>query len=474
MTPPPEVSQPFAERRERGRAARSRMPRMQLGSWSPAPDRPDPVDLLEEQGRSRVRELTPVRYARMAMSPLAFYRGAALLMASDLALSAHTGLTTQLCGDAHLSNFGLFRTPERHLIFDINDFDETLPGPFEWDVKRLAASFAVAGRQRGFRAEEARACVVAAAHGYRTAMRAAAASTVLDAWYDRLDAERARVSIREAQLDRRVGDEEVRRLDATIEKARKRDHRRAFKKLVRVVDGHLRIVAAPPLIVPVEDLIREAGRAADEADVMHQVLGAYRTTLVGERHPIAEYRYRHMARKVVGVGSVGTRAWVILFSGRDDDDPLLLQAKEAQASVLERFLAPSEYDDHAERVVRGQRLMQASSDIFLGWQSVVGLDGQHRDFYIRQLQDGKGGIDPDAMSVRGATLYARICGETLARAHSRSGDRVQIAGYLGRSDTFEEAIADFAAGYADQNDSDFLALKAALASGRLPNEHGHV
>ena len=339
-------------------------------------------------------------------------------------------------------------------------------------MKRLAASFAVAGRHRGFSAEEERACVVAAAHGYRTAMRRAATSTVLDAWYDRLDAERARVSIRQAQLDQLVGDEEVRRLDATIEKARRRDQRKAFKKLVRVVDGRLRIVAAPPLIVPVEELLREAGRAADEADVMHQVLGAYRTTLVGERHPFAEYRYRHMARKVVGVGSVGTRAWVILFSGRDDDDPLLLQAKEAQASVLERFLGPSEFDDHAERVVRGQRLMQASSDIFLGWQSVIGLDGQHRDFYIRQLQDGKGGIDPETMTVRGATLYARICGETLARAHSRSGDRVQIAGYLGRSETFEEAIADFAVAYAEQNDSDFRALQAALASGRLPSEPG--
>lgn len=474
MTRSPEVAKPFAERRDEGRAARSRMPRSQLAAWSPATDRPDPIYLLEEQGRSRVQELTPVRYARMAVSPLAFYRGAALHMASDLASSEHTGIIAQLCGDAHLSNFGLFSSPERHLIFDINDFDETLPGPFEWDVKRLAASFAVASRQRGFSADEERACVVAAAHGYRTAMRAAAKSRVLDAWYDRLDAESARLSTRQAQLDRQVGDEEVRRLDATIDKARKRDHRKAFKKLVRVVDGHLRIVAAPPLIVPVEDLIRDAGRAADEADVMHKVLGAYRTTLVSERHPIAEYRYRHMARKVVGVGSVGTRAWVLLLSGRDDDDPLLLQAKEAQASVLERFLGPSEFDDHAERVVRGQRLMQASSDIFLGWQSVVGLDGQPRDFYIRQLQDGKGGIDPDTMSVRGAILYARICGETLARAHSRSGDRVQIAGYMGRSEMFEEAIADFAAAYADQNDSDFRALKTALASGRLPSEHGPV
>jgi uncharacterized protein (DUF2252 family) len=410
----------------------------------------------------------------MAVSPLAFYRGAALLMASDLASSAHSGIIAQLCGDAHLSNFGLYRTPERHLTFDINDFDETLPGPFEWDVKRLAASFAVACRQRGFSAADERACVIAAARGYRTAIRAAAKARVLDAWYDRLDSDRAQRWIREEHLEDRAGEDEVRRLDAVIEKAGKRDHRKAFRKLVRVVDGELRIAAAPPLIVPVEEILRDAGASAAEAEMMPEVLASYRTTLVGERHPIAEYRYRHMARKVVGVGSVGTRAWVILLSGRDDDDPLLLQAKEAQASVLERFLPPSIFDSPGERVVRGQRLMQASSDLFLGWHSIDAVDGQRRDFYVRQLQDGKGGIDPDAMSVRGATLYARICGETLARAHSRSGDRVQIAGYLGRSDTFEEAIADFAGAYADQNHRDFLAMQAALESGRLPNEHGSV
>jgi uncharacterized protein (DUF2252 family) len=468
-----EVTTAFAARREAGRAARARMPREQLARWSPAPDRTDPISLLEEQGTSRVRELTPVRYARMSTSPLAFYRGAALLMASDLASSAHSGIVAQLCGDAHLSNFGLYRTPERLLTFDINDFDETLPGPFEWDVKRLASSFAVACRYRGFGTDAERACVIAAAHGYRSAIRAAAKATVLDAWYDRLDAERAQRVIREQQRDRRVGDDEVHRLNATIEKARKRDSRKAFKKLVGMVDGRLRITAAPPLIVPVEDLLHDAGGAADDAEVMRRVLEEYQETLVGTRHPIAEYRYRHMARKVVGVGSVGTRAWVILLSGRDDGDPLLLQAKEAQASVLERFLGASEFDSHAERVVRGQRLMQASSDIFLGWQSIVGLDGQHRDFYLRQLQDGKGGIDPDVMTVRGATLYAQVCGETLARAHSRSGDRVEIAGYVGRSAAFDEAIADFAAAYADQNQSDFEALTAALSSGRLPREHGH-
>ncbi|MCI1020335.1 DUF2252 domain-containing protein [Microbacterium sp. C5A9] len=464
------VADPFAARREAGRAARARMPRAMLAPWAPSPERPDPISLLEEQGRSRVPELVPVRYARMATSPLAFYRGAALIMASDLAATGHTGIIAQLCGDAHLSNFGLYRTPERALTFDINDFDETLPGPFEWDVKRLAASFAVACRQRGFRSEEQRACTLAAAHGYRSSIRSAAKSTVLDAWYDRFDADRARRWLREERRDDRAGDGEVRRLDAVIAKAGTRDHRRAFRKLVRVVDGDLRIAAAPPLIVPVEDILRDSGAVA-EAEAMHEVLASYQKTLIGDRHPIAEYRYRHMARKVVGVGSVGTRAWVILLSGRDDDDPLLLQGKEAQASVLERFLGPSEFESHGERVVRGQRLMQSSSDLFLGWQSITAVDGQHRDFYVRQLQDGKGGIDPDAMTVRGAILYARICGETLGRAHSRSGDRVEIAGYLGRGSAFETAIADFAAAYAEQNQSDFDALTEALASGRLPRAH---
>lgn len=462
----------FEERWDAGRSARTRMPRSQLGIWSPPDDRPDPIDLLEAQGRSRVRELTPVRYARMATSPLAFYRGGALLMASDLASSGHTGIITQLCGDAHLSNFGLYSTPERNLTFDINDFDETLPGPFEWDVKRLAASFAVASAQRGFSPEEGRACVLAAARGYRTGIREAAKATVLDAWYDRFDAERAQRWLRAERRDDRAGDDEVSRLDAVIEKAPRRGHRKAFRKLVRTVDGELRIIAAPPLIVPVEDILREAGDASDDEEVMLRMIAAYRTTLVGERHPVEEYRYRHMARKVVGVGSVGTRVWVLLFSGRDDDDPLLLQAKEAQESVLERFLGPSEFASHGERVVRGQRLMQASSDIFLGWQSIVGVDGQRRDFYLRQLQDGKGGSDPDTMTPRGATLYARICGETLARAHARSGDRVVIAGYVGRGSAFDEAVADFAAAYAEQNDRDFAALTAALASGRLPRASG--
>lgn len=468
MTRTGEAAQPFATRRAAGGAARARMRPSRLGPWSPAADRPDPVALLEEQARSRVQDLVPVRYARMSVSPFTFYRGAAAVMASDLASSVHSGIIVQLCGDAHLSNFGLFSTPERHLTFDMNDFDETLPGPFEWDVKRLAASFAIAARGRNFSDEETQSCVSAAVRGYRKAMKVAAESTVLDAWYDRLDADRAQQWIRREQRKQHAGHTEVARLDAVIRKAQKRDHRSAFAKLVRVVDGQLRIMAAPPLILPVEDLRNEAGDPTDEVSTMQRVLESYQTTLLGPRHPIVEYRYRHMARKVVGVGSVGTRAWVILLSGRDDDDPLLLQAKEAQASVLERFLGPSEFASHGERVVRGQRLMQASSDIFLGWQRVTGLDGESRDFYVRQLQDGKGGIDPETMSAPGAALYARICGETLARAHARSGDRVAIAEYLGGGRAFDEAITAFAQAYADQNDSDFRAFVAALGSGRLP------
>ena len=459
--------QPFEARRAAGRAARARLRPSRLGHWIPTADRRDPVALLHEQARSRVQELVPVRYARMSVSPLAFYRGAAAVMASDLASAAHSGIIVQLCGDAHLSNFGLFSTPERHLTFDMNDFDETLPGPFEWDVKRLAASFAVAARGRDFTDEETQKCVGAAVRGYRKGMKVAAESTVLDALYDRLDAERAQRWLRQEQRKQHAGGAEVKRLDAVIRKAQKRDHRKAFAKLVRVVDGQLRIVSAP-LILPVENLIDEAGDPVDQVSTMRMLLETYQTTLLGARHPIAEYRYRHMARKVVGVGSVGTRAWVILLSGRDDDDPLLLQAKEAQASVLERFLGPSEFDSHGERVVRGQRLMQASSDIFLGWQRVTGLDGVPRDFYVRQLQDGKGGIDPETMSAPGAALYARLCGETLARAHARSGDRVEIAEYLGKGGEFDAAISAFAHAYADQNDSDFHAFLAALRSGRLP------
>lgn len=468
---PDAVAPEFAVRRNRGRDARGRAPRSRQGPWLPAGERPDPVALLEGQADSRDRDIVPLRYERMSASPFAFFRGAALLMASDLATAAHTGITVQLCGDAHLSNFGLFGTPERGLIFDVNDFDETFPGPFEWDLKRLATSFAVAGRQRGFAPTEIDACVRASVIGYRKAMRRAADSPVLDAWYDRFDAESARRRIRAERDRRRADDETVARLDAAVKKARRRDRMRSFAKLVRVEDGQLRIVPNPPLVTPVEDLLPDAVAQLDEVGVMRELLAAYQGTLPGDRHPISEYRYRHMARTVGGIGSVGTRAWVILLSGRDDGDPLLLQAKTAQPSVLERFLGAGAHETatEGERVVRGQRLVQAASDLFLGWQQVTGADGITRDFYVRQLHDWKGGIDPDTMSPRGAALYARICGETLARGHARSGDRVEVAGYLGRGRAFEDAICAFADSYADQNDRDYSTFVDSLASGRLPS-----
>lgn len=457
----------FPARAAWGRAARRRAPRSTHAGWSPPEGRPDPVALLEEQAATRVPELVPIRHARMLVSPFTFYRGAALLMASDLATTPDSGITVQLCGDAHLANFGLFGTPERRLIFDINDFDETLPGPWEWDLKRLVASFEVAGRHRGFTDRERHATSRAVVRGYRERMRRAAGSGVLEAWYDRLDADQVAAWVRAERDARRAADRQVKRTDEMIAKARTRDSVRAFSKLVQNVDGRLLIAADPPLIVPLEDL-HPAGRTHEEdVEVMQRILRDYQATLPGSRHPIAEFTYLHMARKVVGVGSVGTRAWIILLCGRDADDPLLLQAKQAEASVLERYLGPSEHLHHGERVVHGQRLMQAASDLFLGWDRVEGLDGIERDFYVRQLNDWKGGFDPEIMVPAGAKLYARACGETLARAHARSGDRVAIAAYLGSSDRFDRALAEFASDYADQNERDYAAFAAAVASGRL-------
>lgn len=457
----------FAARAEAGRSARRRAPRSSHAGWTPPTDRPDPVALLEEQAVTRVPELVPIRYARMAVSPFTFYRGAALIMASDLAGTPASGLTAQICGDAHLSNFGVFATPERDLIFDINDFDETLPGPWEWDVKRLAASFEIAGRHRGYSAGERRRVVLEAVAGYRERMRRAARSGVLAAWYDRLDADRMVQWIREEREANRVGSKQVKRTQAALAKARTRDSVRVFTKLVEVEDGRMRIRSEPPLIVAIEDLGLEPGTGEAVEDWMRQMLAQYRSTLPLERHPIEEFRYVHLARKVVGVGSVGTRAWIVLLRGRDDQDPLILQAKQAEASVLERFLPPSRYDHHGERVVRGQRLMQAASDLFLGWQRIIAPDGVERDFYLRQLNDWKGSADVEVMLPRGAELYARACGETLARAHARAGDRVAIAAYLGGSDRFDRAIAEFAIDYADQNERDYATFREAVASGRL-------
>ena len=443
-------------------------PRSSHAEWSPGETRTDPVSLLEEQATTRVAELIPVRHGRMMVSPFTFYRGAALLMAADLATTPSTGLTVQLCGDAHLSNFGLFGSPERRLVFDINDFDETLPGPFEWDVKRLVASFEIAGRHRGFTDEERREILLAAGRGYRERILKAAGESVLDAWYDKLDAEQVQSWLREEKAAGAAEKRQVKGFDAIVAKALTKDRMRAFEKLVTNEGGRLRIVSEPPMIVPVEDIVGSSQSTEQTEAAMREILASYQHTLPSRRHPLPEYTYVHMARKVVGVGSVGTRAWIILLTGRDDADPLFLQAKEAQESVLERFLGASEYEEHGERVVRGQRIMQASSDIFLGWQRVEApQDGVSRDFYVRQLHDWKGSLDPEVMVPRGALLYARICGETLARAHARSGDRVAIAAYLGKSTTFEESIADFAEAYAEQNDADYRAFIAAIDSGRL-------
>ena len=460
------------ERLARGKAARSAAPRSSHAGWEPAADRPDPVALLEEQADNRVPELVPIRYGRMLVSPFTFFRGGALIMAADLATTPRSHINVQLCGDAHLSNFGVFGTPERKLLFDINDFDETLPGPWEWDVKRLAASMEVAGRDLGFSRTDRREIVTACVAEYRGQMRAAAEMSTLDAWYDHLDTDRIMAWISGEVTAKRLGKREAREAAADIEKARERDHLRVFRKRAGEVDGELRIVADPPLIVPIEDL---AGLGTDPEEIdrsMRKLIASYRRTVGRHHHPVEEFEYVHAARKVVGVGSVGTQAMILLMTGRDDGDVLFLQAKEAQASVLERFVGASEHANHGQRVVVGQRLMQAASDFFLGWLRVKDLDGRSRDYYIRQLHDWKGGVEVETFGVPGARLYGRLCGATLARAHARWGDRLAIASYLGRGDAFDRAIADFSAAYADQNERDYERFAAAVESGRLTAETG--
>jgi uncharacterized protein (DUF2252 family) len=460
------------QRVARGRAARVEAPRSAHSRWTPRPDRPAPVALLEEQAASRVPQLVPIRYGRMLVSPFTFYRGAALIMASDLAATPVSGVTVQLCGDAHLSNFGLFGTPERKMIFDINDFDETLPGPWEWDVKRLAASFEIMGRDRGFSPADRRAVVMAAVAEYRDRMHQAAGMGALDAWYDHLEAGMLLKLVRQEVRVKRVTRVEARSFERDVNKAHTRDNTRVFTKRAAEVDGEPRIVADWPLIIPIEDVIPLGSQWEDPAPLIKKLLAAYRRTLGAQHHPLEEYRYAHTAYKMVGVGSVGTRCYIHLLLGRDHNDPLFLQTKEAQESVLERFVGKSTYPHHGQRVVMGQRLMQAATDIFLGWVRVTGPDGVARDYYVRQFQDWKGSADVDEMLVPGATLYARICGATLARAHARWGDRVAIASYLGKGDAFDRAIADFSVAYADQNEKDYEAFAAAVKSGRLAARSG--
>jgi uncharacterized protein (DUF2252 family) len=460
------------ERVARGRTARRQASRSEQGRWRPAPDRADPVALLEEQAVSRVPELVPIRYGRMLVSPFTFYRGAASIMSADLAPTPVTGITVQLCGDAHLSNFGVFGTPERQLIFDINDFDETLPGPWEWDVKRMAASFEVMGRFREFSAADRRSIVTAGVGEYRERMRRAAGMPTLNAWYDQLEAgvllDLVRQQVRVKQLDK----QSARQAKRHVAKAYANDSARVFAKRATQFGDQLRIVADPPLITPIEDLIAPGGEWEDPAPLIKKLLASYRRTLGHQGHPLEEFRYVHAARKVVGVGSVGTRCYILLLTGRDDSDPLFLQVKEAQASVLEPYAGRSTYSHHGQRVVMGQQLMQAATDIFLGWQRIKGLDGLTRDYYVRQFHDWKGGADVERLLVPGAMHYAQFCGATLARAHARWGDRIAIAAYLGRGDVFDRAIAEFSAAYADQNERDYEVFKAAANSGRLIAETG--
>jgi len=458
-----------AERAARGAQARAEVPRESHAEFTVSAYRPDPITLLQEQAKSRVPELVPVRWGRMMVSPFTYYRGAALPMASDLAATPVSGLTVQACGDAHLSNFGVFGSAERNLVFDVNDFDETLPGPWEWDVKRLAASMEVAARSNGFSGKQRRKIVAGTVASYRQAMRDFAGMTHLDIWYAHADIDRLRT-----QFASKLTAKQRKAVDKGAAKARTRDSMQELAKLTTTVDGQLRIISDPPLLVPIEDLLADrAQRSALDSEV-HSIIDAYRRTLeTDRRHLIDQYRFAHLARKVVGVGSVGTRCWIVLMLGRDESDPLFLQVKEAEESVLSRFLGASEFTNMGQRVVAGQRLMQASSDIFLGWHRVAaGLDGKQRDFYVRQLRDWKFSLDIDAMVPRGMRLYGELCGWTLARAHARSGDRIAIAAYLGGSDVFDQAITEFAGAYADQNERDHDAVLEAVKSGRIVAEQG--
>jgi uncharacterized protein (DUF2252 family) len=458
-----------SERAARGRAAREECPRSSHRDFELSPGR-DPVAILEAQASTRVPELVPLRYGRMLVSPFTFYRGAAAVMAHDLAPTPRAGLQAQLCGDAHLSNVGGYASPERQLVFDLNDFDETLPGPFEWDVKRLAASFEIAGRDRDFTDAERAKAVLTSIRSYREWMRNLAEMRNLDVWYARLDVETVERNLRETEATHQAAT-----VAKAAAKARTKDSLKAFAKLTQLVDGEPRIVSDPPLIVPARDLAKDAGIQFEWLEsVIHGLFREYRRTLQHDRrHLLEEFRMVDLARKVVGVGSVGTRCWILLLLGRDSDDPLFLQIKEAQASVLEPYLGKSAYKNHGQRVVVGQRLMQTTSDIFLGWlRSKETLDGSERDFFVRQLWDWKTSVDLDTILPEGLALYAQVCGFLLARAHARSGDRIAIASYLGKGDAFDRALADFAVAYADQNERDHAALRKAADEGRIPVREG--
>ncbi|MBS1845603.1 MAG: DUF2252 domain-containing protein [Actinobacteria bacterium] len=451
-----------AERAAAGSAARQKTPRSSHAEWEPAKSRTDPVAVLEGQAENRVTDLVPIRYGRMLASPFAFFRGAAAIMAMDLSGTPDSGFRVQACGDAHLSNFGVFAAPDRRLVLDVNDFDETLPAPWEWDVKRLAASFEIAGRDRDFTPKQTRRAVLAAVAAYREAMLGFAKMGNLDVWYARLDVDSLLADLASI-ADRR----QMKAVEKNVAKAQKKNSLKAFDRLVHMVDGEPRIISDPPLLVPARELVTDDQRHELEGRIQ-EMLGRYRESLRGDHRELFDtYRFVDMARKVVGVGSVGTRCWVVLMMGRDGQDPLFMQAKEAEASVLERYVGASEFDNHGERVVEGQWLMQAASDILLGWLPAFGMDEKDRDFYVRQLWDGKRSVEIENLPPKGLAIYGRVCGWALARAHARSGDRIGIAAYLGKGESFDQAIADFAERYADQNELDYSALADAARSGRI-------
>ncbi|MBB3083182.1 DUF2252 domain-containing protein [Geodermatophilus sabuli] len=489
------------ERAQHGREAREQTPLDSHIGWRPATDRPDPVALLDEQNRTREPDLVPVRHGRMMASPFTFYRGAAAVMAADLKDTPTAGLDAQLCGDAHLSNFGAFASPERKLLFDLNDFDETLPGPFEYDVKRMAASFTIAARNNGFSKTDTREATMAAVTAYREAMAGFGQMGTLDVWYAHLDEDQIMAPLRDSvattghhdktgkkgakgnarkslkdksgkdgKTDREL-DKAAKTAEKTLKKAHSRDSLQALSKLAEQVDGTYRIISDPPIVVPLREVTATYGFSADETDqIIRDQFRAYRATLQADRrHLLERFQIVDAARKVVGVGSVGTRAFIVLLQGRDDHDPLFLQIKEATASVLEKYLPRSRYKQPGERVVRGQRMMQAASDIFLGWTAGAQAD---RHLYWRQLRDMKGSAEVEAMVPTGLRFYAGICGWTLARAHARSGDPVALAEYLGDGDAFDRSITDFSARYADQNEQDFQAFVRAVRSGRLQAVEG--
>jgi uncharacterized protein (DUF2252 family) len=447
-----------AERFAAGKALRAKAPRTSHGGWSIAADRPDPISLLEESNRARVQELIPIRYGRMSLSPFAFLRGSAIVMASDLATTATSGIKVQICGDAHLSNFGFYATPERNLAFDVNDFDETLPGPWEWDLKRLAASIVVAGRQNGYPAQENRQSVISSIREYRTLMQNMANMQALPVWYLHLDM---------AEVLGMVKRKEREQLQLQEKKATRSTSLRVFPKMTEKVNGQYRIKDEPPLIVHVGSEGDVKGAQEFEAEWIKGYFDAYAQTLPDNcKVLLSKYYFVDIARKVVGVGSVGTRTWVmLLMAGGDGDDPLFLQIKEADASVLEPYWGKSVYANHGERVVQGQRLMQAASDLFLGW-----AHGEEVDLYVRQLRDMKLSEDIATMTKSEFDQYAQWCAMALARAHARCGDPAQISGYLGNSDLFDQAIAQFAEAYADQTERDYAALLAAIKKGRIKAE----